>query len=163
MSFRQFVGLRISTTAGAVPTASDMAEGELAFNVASERVYTRFGTTIADITDRYTQAQINDLLAGKADASHSHPWGEIASKPATATRWPAFAEVTDKPATYTPSTHGHPLSQITETSALKILTADERTKLSAVGTMANRDVTISDQPPDPGTGQDGDIWLQHWS
>lgn len=43
------------------------------------------------------------------------------------------------------------------------LTAEQAQKLAAVGNMANRAVFISDQPPDDAVGQDGDIWLQHWS
>ena len=42
-------------------------------------------------------------------------------------------------------------------------TQAEKDKLSNVGTLANRAVYISDQPPDDAVGSDGDIWLQHWS
>lgn len=121
MSFRQFVGLRISTVAGAVPTESDIAEGDLAFNVADGKVFALFGSDVTDITDRYTQGEIDSLLAGKVD--------KVAGKGL--------------------STHD--------------FTTARRDKLSAVGTLANRNVTISDQPPDPAVGVDGDIWLQHWS
>lgn len=64
--FAQYVGLRLSTDPEAVPTASDMGEGELAFNVASGRIYARFGESVRDITDRYTRAEIDQLLADKA-------------------------------------------------------------------------------------------------
>ncbi len=112
MTPRQYVGLRISNDAGAVPTVSDIDEGDLAINLASERIYMRFGEQIRDITDRYTRAEIDQLLSGKADATHVHEWSEINSKPATATRWPAFSEVTGKPASYPPSTHSHEWSEI---------------------------------------------------
>lgn len=114
MSFPRYVGLRISTQEGAVPTASDMSEGELAINVADGKIFALFGSTIEDITDRYTRQEVDDLLDGKAAASHTHPWDKVTSKPATATRWPTFAEVTDKPAAYPPSPHSHALSEITD-------------------------------------------------
>ena len=37
-------------------------------------------------------------------------WSYITNKPATATRWPSWAEVTEKPSSFTPSTHSHGLS-----------------------------------------------------
>lgn len=67
MAHPRYVGLRLSTTAGAIPTAADMAEGELAINTADGRVYTLAGSTIIDLTDRYTTQQIDDLLDDKAN------------------------------------------------------------------------------------------------
>ncbi|MFN3898877.1 MAG: hypothetical protein ACK4ML_00740 [Alishewanella aestuarii] len=40
-------------------------------------------------------------------------WDAIAGKPATATRWPSWTEVTSKPTTFTPSAHTHAWSDIT--------------------------------------------------
>lgn len=77
MGPRQYVALRISNDAEAVPTVSDIAEGELAINVASERVYLRFGDVIRDITDRYTRAEIDDALSQKASAAHTHTLNQI--------------------------------------------------------------------------------------
>lgn len=77
MGFPRYVGLRISTVAGAVPTAADVGEGELAINVVDGRIYTLFGSTVNDITDRYTRAETDSLLSGKADALHSHTLSEI--------------------------------------------------------------------------------------
>lgn len=37
-------------------------------------------------------------------------WSYITNKPATATRWPSWAEVTGKPSSFTPSTHTHGLA-----------------------------------------------------
>lgn len=37
-------------------------------------------------------------------------WSYITNKPATATRWPSWEEVTGKPSSFTPSTHTHGLS-----------------------------------------------------
>ncbi|WP_311948961.1 hypothetical protein [Halomonas piscis] len=114
MAHPRYVGLRLSTQAGAVPTAADIAEGELAINTADGRVYTLAGSTIIDLTDRYTVSEIDTLMDGKANASHTHPWGEVTGKPATATRWPTFSEVTGKPASYPPSAHGHTLADISD-------------------------------------------------
>ncbi len=46
-------------------------------------------------------------------ANYPTTWNSVAAKPAQATRWPSFTEVTGKPSTYTPSTHTHPVSQVT--------------------------------------------------
>ncbi|MFQ2291163.1 phage tail protein [Aeromonas enteropelogenes] len=45
------------------------------------------------------------------DGSHRHKWGELDQVPATASRWPSYAEVTDKPDLATAS-HRHPWSQL---------------------------------------------------
>lgn len=49
------------------------------------------------------------------------PWARISGAPATATRWPTWEEVTDKPSTFAPSSHTHsylPLSGGTLTGNL---------------------------------------------
>jgi len=45
---------------------------------------------------------VAQVAAGKADAVHTHPWNAITGKPAVATRWPTWSEVTDKPASFGP-------------------------------------------------------------
>ena len=44
-------------------------------------------------------------------------WGNITGVPATVTRWPKWSEVTNKPSTFTPSSHTHPLSDISDLQA----------------------------------------------
>lgn len=44
-------------------------------------------------------------------------WGNITGVPATATRWPSWSEITSKPSTFTPSSHTHPLSDISDLQA----------------------------------------------
>lgn len=44
-------------------------------------------------------------------------WGNITGAPATATRWPSWSEITSKPSTFTPSSHTHPLSGISDLQA----------------------------------------------
>jgi hypothetical protein len=120
-AYQESVGLRISRQPGAVPTAAHIDEGQLAFNLADQRIFARFGEVIKDITDHYTQEEIDQALNGKVDA-----------------------------------VEGMGLSE-------RSYTQQEKTKLANVGSMANRNVYISAQPPDDAIGQDGDIWLQHWS
>jgi len=45
---------------------------------------------------------IAQVAAGKANAVHAHPWNDITGKPAVATRWPSWSEVTDKPTSFGP-------------------------------------------------------------
>ncbi len=47
----------------------------------------------------------------------SMAWGNITGAPVTATRWPSWSEVTSKPSTFTPSSHTHPLSDISDLQA----------------------------------------------
>lgn len=42
-----------------------------------------------------------------ANSSNGAPWSGITDKPATATRWPTWDEVTSKPSTFPPSSHTH--------------------------------------------------------
>lgn len=69
---------------------------------------------------------------------------------AGATRWPTFAEVTGKPATYAPSGHTHPISQVTGLDAALADKADKTTQviagtgLTGGGTLAaNRTLNVS--------------------
>ncbi len=115
MGPRQYVALRISNDAEAVPTVSDIAEGELAINVASERVYLRFGDVIRDITDRYTRAEIDDALSQKASAAHTHKWGEVEGKPEAfppSQHKHGWGEVTGKPETFPPAPHAHSWDEV---------------------------------------------------
>ncbi|WP_202969919.1 hypothetical protein, partial [Endozoicomonas atrinae] len=57
----------------------------------------------------YTKSQTDTLLASKSD-SHAHPY--------RADTWvPTWSDVTGKPATFTPSAHTHPISDITNLQA----------------------------------------------
>lgn len=52
----------------------------------------------------------NGLDADKLDGQHGayyRAWANLTGVPATASRWPTFAEVTSKPDTYPPSAHTH--------------------------------------------------------
>ena len=120
-AYQESVGLRISRQPGAVPNAAQIGEGQLAFNLADRRIFARFGEVIKDITDHYTQEEIDQALNVKVNA-----------------------------------VEGMGLSE-------RSYTQQEKTKLANVGSMANRNVYISAHPPDDAIGEDGDIWLQHWS
>lgn len=174
---RQFVGLRISDQPGAVPTVSDIDEGELAINTASARIYVRFGSAIRDITDGYSQGDIDQMLGTAAgfDApesgnatddqvvlgtdtrlsnkrpptAHRHPWEQVDDKPATATRWPMFSEVQDPPAEYPPTPHTHPLSQITGAGTAAAADAGDFDPAGSAAHAESRINTALGQRPDP--------------
>lgn len=40
---------------------------------------------------------LKGLVDGKANSSHTHSWSQISGAPATATRWPSWGEVANKP------------------------------------------------------------------
>lgn len=70
---------------------------------------------------------ITPAAIGAAAVGHTHvmsdisglslAWSSITGKPETATRWPSWSEVTNKPSTFTPSSHTHPLSGISDLQA----------------------------------------------
>ncbi|CAH7001777.1 conserved hypothetical protein [Vibrio chagasii] len=77
-----------------------------------ETLYEDFDAHISNTTGNphnvtYTQT-------GAAAAVHGHEWSEISSVPIYASRWPTYAEVTDKPSTYPPSAHTHEWIEITD-------------------------------------------------
>ena len=143
MSYQTHVGLRISTQAGAVPTAEQIGEGELAFNLADRRIFARFGDTVDDITDHYTRAEADQVTQDLSDRLDDLAIGDIDGL------FTALASKVNKE-------EGKGLSSNDYTDS-------DQAKVAAVGTMANRAVYISSEPPDDAVGNDGDIWLQHWS
>ena len=56
-------------------------------------------------------------LATKAALLHTHTWSQVTGKPETATRWPTFAEVTDKPTIHTPIGVGQAWQNVTGSRA----------------------------------------------
>lgn len=58
---------------------------------------------LSDVLDK--AAAIANLGLANWLSQQNIAWGKLTSVPATATRWPTFAEVTDKPTTYPPSAH----------------------------------------------------------
>jgi hypothetical protein len=65
-----------------------------------------------------TVSGLSDALAGKASATHTHLWAEITDKPSTFTpsaHTHLWAEITDKPATFPPDAHNHDDRYYTET------------------------------------------------
>lgn len=143
MSYQTHVGLRISTQAGAVPTAEQIGEGELAFNLADRRIFARFGDTVDDITDYYTRAEADQVTQDLNTRLDELAIGDIDG---------LFAALASK----VNKVEGKGLSSNDYTDS-------DQAKVAAVGTMANRAVYISSEPPDDAVGNDGDIWLQHWS
>lgn len=58
---------------------------------------------LSDVADKPTA--INNLGMANWLSQQSIAWAKLVNVPATASRWPTFSEVTDKPATYAPSAH----------------------------------------------------------
>ena len=158
--FQQFVGLRISTQPGAVPTDQQISGGELAFNLADGKIFALLAGTVTDITDRYSQSQIDSFLSGKANVDDlaeiaiSGSYNDLSDTPTLGTAAAQDADAFDPAGTaanivdaHTADADPHPQYQ----------------RATDVGTIASRDIYISDQPPDDAIGNDGDIWLQHWS
>lgn len=98
------------------------------------------GVTLNDVVTFVS----NDYLGTVNLPAHTHTWDQITAKPDTATRWPDWAEVTGKPATFTPSSHVHAASDIT-TGRL----ADARRGVYVQAT----------EPTGLGAGDAGVLWL----
>lgn len=63
----QSVGLRISRDPGAVPSPSQIGEGELAFNLADGRLFALLAGAVVDITDGYTRTETDAQFADISD------------------------------------------------------------------------------------------------
>ena len=66
----------------------------------------------ANGTDVFT-AVVNEFLGTVEEATGDVAWARLINIPDFATRWPTYAEVTGKPATFTPATHAHATTDIT--------------------------------------------------
>lgn len=89
-----------------------------------------------------TRDEVQSGLDGKADTGHTHTIAQVAG---------LQAALDDK----SPSVHGHAAAT---PSASGFMSAADKTKLDAVGTMANRTLTISTS--DPSGGVNGDVWFK---
>ena len=58
-------------------------------------------------TDTYSATPVIAGTVSYATSAGSVAWENVTSKSETATRWPSWSEVTDKPSTFTPSNHTH--------------------------------------------------------
>ena len=124
----------------AAGTAAQGNDSRITGALQSSQVVQVTGTSTTSVM---SQKAATDQLATKAASSHTHPWSQVTGQPAQATRWPTFAEVTGKPAnypttwasvaaqpatatrwptwtevtskptTFAPSSHTHPVSQVT--------------------------------------------------
>ncbi len=64
------------------------------------------------------------LQANITGSAGSVDWSRVGNKPAQATRWPSWGEVTGKPGTFTPSSHTHGLLHDNLATAMANTTAD---------------------------------------
>lgn len=67
------------------------------------------GLTVGDKVDFFS----NDYVSTVSFIAHQHAWGDVLSPPVYTTRWPTYAEVTGKPASFTPAFHVHDGTDIT--------------------------------------------------
>lgn len=88
------------------------------------------------------QAVATEFLGTVSLPSHTHPWSQITGAPVYTTRWPTYAEVTDKPSTFAPSAHTHSTADITSGTGL----ADAR-----------RGIWV--QAGTPTAGRVGELWF----
>jgi len=168
---RQFVGLRLSDAAGAVPTADQMQEGELAFNTADGRLFVRFGSAVRELTDSYSQSDIDQLLADKLDSDNRYTDAEAVAAAQASPEWRAtewdtaygwgdhalagyltsvtWGAVGEKPTTYPPATHSHSLSDITDAGTAAASDADEFDPAGSAAQAENRIRETLRQRPDP--------------
>lgn len=99
------------TTGGATKYASGKAVAD-AYNALNNSKLNASSYTAADVlaklktVDGTGSGLDADLLDGQ-HGSYYRAWVNLTGVPATASRWPDFAEVTGKPATYPPSSHTH--------------------------------------------------------
>jgi len=58
-------------------------------------------------------ARLSGVPTSFTASPHQHAWADVTSKPAQATRWPKWGEVTDKPASFAASPHQHAWTDVT--------------------------------------------------
>jgi microcystin-dependent protein len=92
------------TTGGATKYASGKAVAD-AYNALNNSKLDKTGTAV------------NAEKLGNQLPAYYLDWGNFTGVPTTATRWPTFAEVTGKPATYPPDSHAHTWASITDKPA----------------------------------------------
>ncbi|WP_187971133.1 phage tail fiber protein [Aquibium microcysteis] len=126
-----------------------------------------FDTLYAAVTHTHTIAQVTSLqttLDGKAAASHTHTIAQVTNLQTTldgkaaATHAHVIGDVTGLQAALdgkAASSHAHADAT---TGASGFMSAADKAKLNAIGSMANRVLTIS--ASDPSGGVDGDVWFK---
>lgn len=160
-----------------MPTAQQLGEGELAFNLADRKIFARFGDVVQDITDRYTREEINNALSGKANADDlaavatSGRYADLSGTPdlgtAAAQNTTAFdAAGTASKALETHAQADDPHSQYVKKETGKGLSSNDyttvdRERVAALGSMASRDIHAAQRAPTSSDGANGDIWFQY--
>ena len=87
-------------------------------------------------------------------------WGNVLSKPNTATRWPSWSEVTDKPSTFSPSSHTHNI--IYERSDARSQNPTPRDAALVCGRGYYMDFVNTGGPSDQGTYSAG-FFINPWN
>ena len=136
--------------------------------------------TLKEIADAMANSEdvveaLNEAIGTKANAVHKHTKSEITDFPtsmpasdvkewAQANEKPsyAFSEITDKPSSYTPSSHNHTASQIVTDGVLGALVVANATKVASLGTKQIRNIYFGTTELVDGSSSlpTGDIYFQ---
>ncbi|WP_026337668.1 phage tail protein [Teredinibacter turnerae] len=90
-----------------LPAATETTAGVIAKATSSEAL------ARLSHTKTLTPKTGGELLAAHETATEAHTWLQIANKPAQATRWPAWTEITSKPTVYPAASHLHAWGELT--------------------------------------------------
>ena len=154
----------------ALADAKAYTVSEIAEWVGDKTVSTQISTAIANKADSghthddryYTETEINTKLSAKADADHTHEISELTdlsgasvshastadsadeathATTADTANAVAWANVTGKPSTYTPATHSHAISDVTDLQTT--LNAKVPTSRTVNGKALSANITLS--------------------
>ena len=120
--------------------------------VGDTSVASQISTAIANKADAshthddryYTESEINTKLNAKADANHTHDISGLSVSYATTAGTAnavAWANVTSKPSTYTPASHSHAISDVTNLQTT--LNGKVPTSRTVNGKALSADITLS--------------------
>ena len=122
-----YVDTRVSQLINAAPLALDTLN-ELAAALNDDPNFAATMTNAlalkADSADVYTQTQIDNFLSGKAD-THAHPY--------RADTWvPDWSDILNVPNSFTPASHNHTLSELSDLPAGAVFTDTQLTDAQVV-------------------------------
>lgn len=164
---------RKSDTPSEVPTPSQINEGDIAVNTADKKVYTVADGVLIDLTDTYSQSELDVLLSDKLDVSDRYTDADAVTAVHTNAEWKAtewdtayewgdhalegylknvsWNSVSDKPAFSTVATSGS-YSDLSDTPTLGSAASKDASEFDPSGSAAQVENDIRDtlsKAPDP--------------
>lgn len=166
MSVTQKVGLRRSSVTGNIPNASQINLGELAFNTVDGKIYFKDESdNIYDLTDNFTQQEINTLLSNLTTDDITEANNLYFTEQRARDSISVGGDLSYLGGVISFNETYSNASQIktayesnTDTNAF---TDSDVTKLDSLGNAGERDFYLSTSDPDELLGNDGDIWFQY--